>query len=269
MPWSNTPERQERRNVPGWGSVEPPPKADIVQGWSQGNFTKFLVDAPLSGSGALAMSLFPRFSNAAPLTGSGSLAIATSWPSFAPQTTVISTTGSSSYTIPYWASKLDIVVLSGSGGGQGGGAGFSNGQGAPAGNWSSVTITRGIQIADTVTTLTVTVGTGGAGGSGPLKGVGGAGGASQVLNGGTVLVVATGGAAGSSGAGSGDPTGQGVTPLTFNGVQYTGGGSVAGKDPPNPGIAPGGGGGGGMGNLLGGGNGGAGARGQVWIRAYQ
>lgn len=192
-------------------------------------------------------------------------------------TTTTYTTGPWSYTIPDWCNKIDVVLIGGGKGGAGGSgtapAGV-DGQGGSAGSWATAVWYRGSDFPWSATTITGTVGTGGTGGQGIGTGAGGAGG-----NG--TNSTATCGSASLTGAGATTTTGtsgagtlsNGGAPgnVTVSGVTYTGGtGGVAQlPGPSGSGTAPGAGGAGGWRWLLGSYNGGAGAAGQVWLRAYQ
>jgi hypothetical protein len=165
-----------------------------------------------------------------------------------PLLSTITTPGAYTYTIPPFADTVDIITL---GGGDPGGPGFIGyGQGGLAGQFSAVTVVRGVGIPWSSTTISGVVGVGG-----PL---GGHGGATTATATGMTTVTAAGG----GGAWTGNVDGQSPGTLTFNGNKYVGG-AVAQVN--QPGNLPGGGGAGGF--FFGGGQ--PGAAGQVWFYAYQ
>ena len=155
------------------------------------------------------------------------------------------------YTIPTWATNLDIITLGGGGsGGSGGGFGlYTYGAGGGAGGWG--------------------IGSGVAKGSASTLNViaGGPGAASSVSGSGLTTVT---GAAGANAGSQFVSTSPGASPgsQTVNGNLYQGGAGGAAGSPGAPGTAPGGGGGGGNYGIVGGYAGGAGAPGEVWIFAY-
>jgi len=85
----------------------------------------------------------------------------------ATQLDTFSTAGTFTYTIPAWASKIDIIALGGGGGGSGGNSAFNNGKAGAAGSYNAgLTLTRGLDFPLSKTTFPVTVGAAGAGGVG-------------------------------------------------------------------------------------------------------
>ena len=168
--------------------------------------------------------------------------------------------GTYTYTIPYWCTTIDMILL---GAGGGGGYGANDEAGGGKGNWKAVTLQRGSDIPWEATSITITVGQGGAGGSlsSPQGGPGGDTTASWDTSSGTTTKTATGGAA----ASASDITGEGTTPgsESIGTVSLDGGAaqSTEGAD----GNAPGGGGAGGAGLR----HGGAGADGAAVVHASQ
>ncbi|AYR01194.1 minor tail protein [Mycobacterium phage Oscar] len=161
------------------------------------------------------------------------------------------TAGAFTYTIPWWAYWIDVLVL---GGGQGGINGsFGNGSGGAAGKWSVATLRRGVDIPWTVTTITGTVGPGGGsnGGNGTAT--------TATYTGGPVLT----GAGGSGGTDIFNVVGRSPGNQVIAGETY-----VGGAESPNLGAAgnaPGG--GGAAGGFFG--AGGGGGLGAAFIRARQ
>jgi hypothetical protein len=93
------------------------------------------------------------------------------------QLDTFSTAAFSTYSIPEWANKIDVIVLGGGGGGQGGGAGFNNGRAGAAGSYGAgLTLTRGVDFPPGKTTFRAYVGAAGLG----APGNGGAGQASAL-----------------------------------------------------------------------------------------
>lgn len=171
--------------------------------------------------------------------------------------------GDWSYEIPPDCSHLDIVMLGGGGGG--GAGGVVTGTGGSAGQWSTTTLVRGENLPGSTMLLTGRVGAGGRGGKGMdwFNQLDGADGEPSTCSAdGMDTLVAKGGKGnGHKDHVSGDDV-FGPT-ITFNGQKYSGGGTQG--DPGASGKTPGGGGAGGWPFS----RGGAGARGQVWIRAYR
>jgi len=271
MSWGSTPKILNPRSVEGWGGAPVvAPQADPVQGWfplenlntgvgaASGQAVANLL-VPQSGignaSGAALATLLPV--NIASVGNASGVGVGSaSVPSFAPTLSIYDVVGTFTYNIPWWANYLDLIALGGGGGGKGLGLVGVWGNGGRAGGWGLVTLQRGNQIPWTTTTLSVTVGGGGSGGS-SSGGNGGDGGGSSVVG-----YVGGAGGAGSTTTGL-DANGNSPGNQTWNGVQYNGGGSVGALTNGDP---PGGGGGGSTVTLT---AGRPGARGQVWIRAYQ
>jgi hypothetical protein len=194
----------------------------------------------------------PTYTGVTPWFGLGGFAFS------GPTTTPF--TASGTYAIPdwlKWGDKIDALVLGDGGGGQASTFGLT-GDGGAAGAWTVKTLVYGVDIPTSTTTLTVNVGGGGYGGSGAGS-VGGNGTGSSVSGVGVATITAAGGAGGNIG---GVATGDSPGDQTLNGVTYPGGGTAGAS---SPGNAPGGGGGGG-GPFT---DGQPGARGQVWLAAYQ
>jgi hypothetical protein len=185
-----------------------------------------------------------------------------------PVLTEYAAAGTYTYTLPAWmisGDKIDIAALGGGGGGQKGSVLGIRGSGGVGGMWAApVTLTYGVDIPTTVTTIAVTVGSGGAGGSSG-SGHGSAGSASTVTVTGYGTINAAGGVGGSTAALGGSITGASPGNKTFNGITYYGG--AASGQVGATGQAPGGAGAGGNGILFG--PGGNGADGAVWITAHQ
>ncbi|UVT31014.1 hypothetical protein SEA_PARVUSTARDA_33 [Gordonia phage ParvusTarda] len=175
-----------------------------------------------------------------------------------PLSSVYSTVGTFTYTIPVWSSAIEIVCLGGGAGGNGGGS-FA-GDGGKASTWAWGTFVRGVHIPWTEINLSVVVGAGGSGG-GSFGGTGGNGSPSYVQRSGNDIVRSHGATAvGGTGI---NRTGDAVSPstLTLGGVTYTGGP----ESTTDTASVPGSGGRGGAVVAVGK----AGGRGQVWLRAIQ
>lgn len=162
-----------------------------------------------------------------------------------PLTIRFNSAGSFVYNIPEWADAIDVVLLGGGAAGAGGGF-FIGGVGGTAGEWATRTYLRGDTIPEDTLQITGTVG--------------GPGQATTVSATGITTVTANHGAVG---ANTGTQKGEGAGNVTLSDVVYRGGADRT--TPGLPGNPPGGGGGGGWPFSPGG----PGARGQVWIRAYQ
>lgn len=157
------------------------------------------------------------------------------------------------YEIPWWATRIDEVLV-GAGGGGDDGTLLTIGDGGGAGLWATRTLVRGVDIPWETTLITGTVGTGGAHNEGN-------GTSTTAAATGTTTLSAAGGIGGAA------PTQTGLSPgnRTFNSVLYKGGGTqtIGGS---TPGKSPGGGGAGG--SALNG-QAGAGADGAAWFRGYR
>ncbi|ARQ95467.1 minor tail protein [Mycobacterium phage Shandong1] len=181
------------------------------------------------------------------------------------------TVGTYTFAIPWWANFIDVVLLGGGGGGSSGNAAVGAGSGGQGGNFVYVKLVRGVDIPYAATTITGAVPDGGAPGPAgffPINGDPG-GTATAIVNTLTWQLSATGGEGGKFLTGV---PGDGANPnsVTFNGILYQGGLATSSSNGV-AGNAPGGAGSGGRSGFFGipAGAGGKGARGQVWIRAYQ
>jgi hypothetical protein len=192
------------------------------------------------------------------------------------QTQEFSTAGAFTYTIPTefmaTGNQIDIIALGGGGGGQAGFA-LDDGVGAGAGSFEATTITIGVDIPLSTTTISGVVGAGGSPGEAEDAN-GSAGSASTVTATGSFAgLSAAGGAGGSSVEGTdggGSVTGASPGTETFGGNQFVGG--AAQESASGAGNAPGGGGAGGLGDVDFVGladPGGHGATGAVWFVAHQ
>jgi hypothetical protein len=191
------------------------------------------------------------------LAGEGALSVKAEFPkqSPPPPPTNYTPAGTYTYTIPWWCTYIDLILLGGGGGGSN--AGSQAGSGGGAGFWTTHTYQRGANIPWTTTSITVKVGSGGAGGSGFQMAHDG-GPTTATVNG--MTTTAPGGIAGASVSGT---TGQGPGDKTYNNTTAHGGADQT--TPGGPGIGPGGGGGGAAAF----GFGGAGADGAAWLVARQ
>jgi hypothetical protein len=96
------------------------------------------------------------------LTGKGTLTGNAAFPSHDPAVQQYDSAGSYVYAIPYWCTKIDLILLGAGGGGTYGG--INNGVGGGAGQWATATLKRGSSdIPWATTTISVTVGLGGPG----------------------------------------------------------------------------------------------------------
>lgn len=166
-------------------------------------------------------------------------------------------TTAGSYTIPSWATNLDIVLLGGGGGGNGTTVfSFFNGPDGSAGAWTTMNLIRGSTIPSGTATISFAPGGGGTGGASSIGATGSSGGATTFTAAGYSGANSAAGGAGGSGTAS-------VAAKTYNGQTYTGGaGGTAGGAGGFPGA---GGGGGGAFSAAVGGNG---AGGSAWVVAY-
>ncbi|QFG12530.1 hypothetical protein PBI_TOAKA_30 [Mycobacterium phage Toaka] len=165
-----------------------------------------------------------------------------------PNTTIYSTVGTHTFTVPSWMLPGDKIQLVGVGGGHNAPLAFSG----KAGKWGVAQVVVGTGGITAGSTFTVTVGHGGERNTAEREG-----GDSSVTFGGSPLMVATRGQEPNVGVG------EGAGDQIYDGITYYGGGTqiITAAD----GNAPGGGGCGGPYGFFGGG----GARGQVWIRVVQ
>ncbi|TDH57558.1 hypothetical protein E2F47_01965 [Mycobacterium eburneum] len=189
------------------------------------------------------------------------------FPVTAPVPTTITATGAYTYSIPWWCTKIDVVLVGAGGGGASPGTFYTlSGFGGAAGTWATATLTRGVDIPWSLTNITGAIGAGGARGSGGFLGTAGsAGGATTASATGWAGLSGAGGAGGQQSAtGTSDPSGASPGNETYNDRPYTGGAkqSSAGA----AGNAPGG---AGAGGSPFGGSGGIGGAGCAWFYAYQ
>lgn len=168
------------------------------------------------------------------------------------------TVGAGTYTIPRWANFIAMIALGGGGGGQASAAFGAIGKGGYNGEYGTMTVERGVDIPWSQTTMAVDVGAGGAAGVWDGTGFGKNGEASTVVTGAGTLT----GPLGAGGAGFGNNDGESPGNLNYDGISAVGGAVQTGNAAGN---APGGGGAGSPSFS----SGYAGARGQVWFRAYQ
>jgi hypothetical protein len=110
-----------------------------------------------NGNGTKPLTVKPNF------TGTGSLTAQASFPGHDPTSKPYPGAGTYAFSIPFWCTRIDLVLLGAGGGGSY--APFSNGVGGGAGGWKTVTLARGTDIAWATTTINVTVGQGGSGGT--------------------------------------------------------------------------------------------------------
>lgn len=195
------------------------------------------------------------------LAGRAQLSVVAGYPAMSPTVTTYETAGSFSYALPYWWRYLDIILLGGGASGQAGnGANGQAGAGGAPSAWVTVTVKRGVDVPAMTTTLDVVVG---AGGAQAAPGAPNPGGASSVAVPGGASVRAPGGSGTISGQNGGAPGN-----VSYQTITRTGGaaGTGSGGAATAPGASGAGGNGGTFGNYA---QGGAGARGEVVIRARQ
>lgn len=183
-----------------------------------------------------------------------------------PQLTTYGTAGTYSYTVPQWATHIDVIVVGGGGGGvQGNGGNAQNGNGGSSGSWNFRTLERGLDIPWSTTVLSAITGDGGIAGAKNNTPAPGAGGQSYVSDG-NITILGNGGAAGT---GTNGNVGGSPGDVTVAGNLYVGGATAPSGASRTAGNAPGGGGGGGAGGVFNGQTGGmAGAAGAVYLYAY-
>jgi Glycine-rich domain len=177
------------------------------------------------------------------LTGHGIFSAKVESPESNPETQQYDKAGTYAYSIPYWCTTIDVILL---GAGGGGGHGGTNDVGGGGGGWKTATLQRGSDIPMAATTINVTVGQGGMGGtaSAPEGTAGGDTTATWDTTSGPTTSTAAGGAArGSSSGVNGDgpsPSSESVGDASLNGGAAQ---SSAGADgnPPGGGGAAGGG----------------------------
>lgn len=222
-----------------------------------------------SGTGTMGALISQKYIINAGLFGDGQLGALMRFSTQAETTTVFNANGT--FTIPWWCTHIDVVLLGGGGGGSSGNAVVGNGRGGLAAPWTNFTLVRGVDIPWSTTTLTVTRGNGGAGGGGGFTGeVPGAQGTSSTVTGtGVTTMTGVGGLGAPQAAVWNQGAGQGSGNQTYNTKSYTGGANT--PDSATVGTTPGGGGGRGNSGFFGfpSGSGAAGGPGRVSIRAYQ
>ncbi len=191
--------------------------------------------------------------------------------SHAPTLTTYSSAGTFTYTIPQWATHVDVIVVGGGGGGrEGNGGNLQTGNGGLAGSWYFRTLNRGADITWSTATLTAVVGAPGPGGprtTGDTNLTLGRGGDSIVSSDSFTLV----GSGGAGGIGTSTSPAAGSSPgnVVVGGNTYTGGATAPSGSSRTVGNAPGGGGGGGAGGFINSQTAGMdGAPGTVYFYAY-
>ncbi|OYN80415.1 hypothetical protein [Mycolicibacterium sphagni] len=167
-------------------------------------------------------------------------------------TTMFADLGAYSFQIPWWATRVDRIIIAGGGGGADGTT-IARGKGGLAGAWASDTLVRGTDIPWETAIITGSIGAGGARN-------GGNGGNTTAGATGAPLLTAAGGTAGAAANFHGQSPGD----RTFNTHLYPGATEQAFIGA--KGRSPGGGGAGGEVLNQRGGPGGAGA---AWFRAYR
>ncbi|MFZ2545357.1 MAG: prepilin-type N-terminal cleavage/methylation domain-containing protein [Candidatus Saccharimonadales bacterium] len=198
------------------------------------------------------------------------------------------------YSIPSCATYIDIVALSGGGGGQGGALNRSSGHGGQGGAWRYITLRRGVDIDANVIQITGSVGGGGVGGAGQFSGLSTIFGPADGAKGSDTTafqttpadgdgplalqinwpgLTAIGGGGGHSRADNEGIDGSPSIPqeLGYLGATYTAGNPGTGTNDNSGsgnGLAPGGAGSGGLGNTFSALKGGNGAAGSIWFRSY-
>ncbi len=146
------------------------------------------------------------------LTGTGTLTGKASFPGHDATTKPYNTAGTYAFAIPFWCTRIDVVLLGAGGGGSY--TAFGNGVGGGAGQWApTVPLKRGSDIPWAATTINLTVGQGGSGGTlnAPDATAGGDTTATWDTATGTTQAVAVGGGAGASTTGQ---SGDGPNPIS-------------------------------------------------------
>jgi hypothetical protein len=187
------------------------------------------------------------------LTGTGTLTGTASFPSHDPATQRYDGADTYSFAIPFWCTRIDLVLLGAGGGGSY--SDFGNGVVGGAGGWQTVTLARGTGIAWATTTIDVTVGQGGSGGA---PNVAATPGGDTTASWDTTTQTATGGGGGAT---TGAQSGNGPSPTSDSVGDATLAAGAAQLNAAAAGNAPGGGGSGG--DVFG--QGGAGADGAAII----
>ena len=182
-----------------------------------------------------------------------------------PQLINYTSAGSYTYTIPQWATHIDVITIGGGGGGnQGNGGNGATGSGGGAGSWRFRTLERGTDIPWATTVFSAIVGGGGSAGGkgGPNPGAGG----QSYVSDGSITILSDGGIPGS---GTNGNVGGSPGDVTVGGRLYVGGATAPSGGARTNGNAPGGGGGGGAGGIFNTQTAGmAGAPGAVYFYAY-
>lgn len=138
----------------------------------------------------------------------------------APQATTYNSAGTYNYTIPQWATHVDVIVIGGGGGGvQGNGGNGAAGNGGSAGSWNFRTLERGSDIPWATTVLSAVTGDGGVAGAKNNTPGPGTGGQSYVSDG-NITILGSGGAPGS---GTNGTVGGSPGDVVVGDIVYTGG----------------------------------------------
>lgn len=223
---------------------------------SNTTYQKYFPLPALTGGGTMTATRGIQFQRPQEFASTGTL---TSTAFKTPELTSYTSAGSYTYTIPVWATVIDVVLLGGGGGGKGMAFFDAWTEGGEAGSWVTTRLTRGVDIPWDTTQITGSVGAAGtAGGSGSN---GGTGGNSTATGTGMTTLTANGGPGGNQS--NLDTPGKSPGSQTFNEQAYTGGAQQNSQS--QNGNAPGGGGAGARISLM---HGGAGAIGRAWFRAY-
>lgn len=191
------------------------------------------------------------------------------------QLDTVRTAGTSTYSIPSWCNRIDVVAIGGGGGGLNGGVPFNNGGGGGAGSWQTTTLIRGTngdhELPLSTTTLNYTVGAGAANQNQEFFFPSYNNGSPTTCTGiGMNPAISAGG--GITGKNQG-ATMQGDSSIAFttnNGLIYPAGGTAGdnSSSPAVPGNWPGGGGQGGRAELFSANPGASGASGAIFFYAY-
>lgn len=233
-----------------------------------------LTAALTAGPGNLAATISQKVTQPTALTaGPGNLVVPWSFPAKTAVTTTYTATGAYTYTIPWWCTHVDVIMVGAGGGGTGGVGAFTNGNGGgqntAVSQWVAVTLVRGVDFPWSATQITGVVGAGGAGSPGAVSAVDiqdpSPGGASTAAIAGGASLSAAGGLGGTTQVGFTNRTGLGPGNKVLDGITYTGGADTTSATP----NVPGSGGWGGAGGFVSGQAGNPGGRGQVWLRAKQ
>lgn len=152
----------------GSGTTEPILMGQVVATGSSQTFTAAStvnlpwgsIAIPLASNYVGALALTPTYSQNIPWLALSSEAV-TSEGTFAPTITSYDVPGTYTFSIPFWANYIDVIVIGG-GGGAGAGGFLATGVGGSPGQWAGQVIQRSTDFLSAETTLTVTVGGGGA-----------------------------------------------------------------------------------------------------------